>query len=187
MATCREYFVANDIRNFYSVSISGYHIAEPARNPISQLAFTLSNGFTFAGLPRPGMRIDDFAPTWSSLQLRMSPSTRWIGRVARRIWEVAMSALRRERALAEAQVPLADLRGGRCNAQEISFNDIRRRCSAGVDLRNTNSLHTNAYDEAITTPGRESVRRAMAISAEPRMGLAKTEKPEPGQLPHRRA
>mgnify|MGYP003693876273 CR=1 FL=1 len=166
MGDIQQYFVEHDVRNFYSVSISGYHIAEAGANPISQLAFTLANGFTFveAYLAR-GMKIDDFAPNLSFFfSYGMDPEYAVLGRVARRIWAVAMQRpLRRQRAQPEAQVPLADL-GRSLHAQEIAFNDIRTTLQALISTYdNTNSLHTNAYDEAITTPTEESVRRAMAI------------------------
>src|SRR5438477_459090 len=166
MGDMQEYFVQHKIKNFYSVSISGYHIAEAGANPISQLAFTLSNGFTFveAYLAR-GMRIDDFAPNLSFFfSYGMDPEYSVIGRVARRIWAVAM----RERYGANERSQKlkfhSQTSGRSLHAQEISFNDIRTTLQALISTYdNTNSLHTNAYDEAITTPTEESVRRAMAI------------------------
>ena len=188
MGDIQEYFVQHDVKNFYSVSISGYHIAEAGANPISQLAFTLANGFTFveAYLAR-GMHIDDFAPNLSFFfSYGMDPEYAVIGRVARRIWAVAM----RERyganeRIAEAQVPLADVAAAVLHAQEIAFNDIRTTLQALISTYdNTNSLHTNAYDEAITTPTEESVRRAMAIQLiiNREWGLGKNENPNQGSF-----
>ncbi len=166
MGDVQEYFVANNVRNFYSISISGYHIAEAGANPISQLAFTLSNGFTIVEyyLAR-GMQIDDFAPNLSFFFSNgMDPEYTVIGRVARRIWARAM----RERYGASARSQMLKYHiqtsGRSLHAQEISFNDIRTTLQALYALfDNCNSLHTNAYDEAITTPSEESVRRAVAI------------------------
>ncbi len=166
MGDVQEYFVANNIRNFYSVSISGYHIAEAGANPISQLAFTLSNGFTIVEyyLAR-GMDIDDFAPNLSFFFSNgMDPEYSVIGRVARRIWARAM----RERYGASARSQMLKYHiqtsGRSLHAQEISFNDIRTSLQALYALfDNCNSLHTNAFDEAITTPTESSVRRAIAI------------------------
>ena len=166
MGDVQEYFVANNVRNFYSISISGYHIAEAGANPISQLAFTLSNGFTIVEyyLAR-GMQIDDFAPNLSFFFSNgMDPEYTVIGRVARRIWARAM----RERYGASARSQMLKYHiqtsGRSLHAQEISFNDIRTTLQALYALfDNCNSLHTNAYDEAITTPTEESVRRAVAI------------------------
>ena len=166
MGDVQEYFVANAVRNFYSVSISGYHIAEAGANPISQLAFTLANGFTIVEyyLAR-GMAIDDFAPNLSFFFSNgMDPEYAVIGRVARRIWARAM----RERygALPRSQMLKYHIQtsGRSLHAQEISFNDIRTTLQALYALfDNCNSLHTNAFDEAITTPTEESVRRAVAI------------------------
>src|SRR5438477_5554978 len=180
MGDIQEYFVQHDVKNFYSVSISGYHIAEAGANPISQLAFTLSNGFTFveAYLAR-GMHIDDFAPNLSFFfSYGMDPEYAVIGRVARRIWAVAM----RERYGANERSQKlkfhSQTSGRSLHAQEISFNDIRTTLQALISTYdNTNSLHTNAFDEAITTPTEESVRRAMAIQLiiNKEWGSAKTE------------
>lgn len=166
MGDIQQYFVDNGVRNFYSVSISGYHIAEAGANPISQLAFTLSNGFTIVEyyLAR-GMRIDDFAPNLSFFFSNgMDPEYTVIGRVARRIWARAM----RERYGANERSQMMKYHiqtsGRSLHAQEIQFNDIRTTLQALYALfDNCNSLHTNAYDEAITTPTEESVRRAVAI------------------------
>ncbi len=166
MGDIQQYFVDRKVRNFYSVSISGYHIAEAGANPISQLAFTLSNGFTIVEyyLAR-GMKIDDFAPNLSFFFSNgMDPEYTVIGRVARRIWARAM----RERYGADARSQMMKYHiqtsGRSLHAQEIQFNDIRTTLQALYALfDNCNSLHTNAYDEAITTPTEESVRRAVAI------------------------
>ncbi len=166
MGDIQEYFIAKGVRNFYSVSISGYHIAEAGANPISQLAFTLANGFTIVEyyLAR-GMKIDDFAPNLSFFFSNgMDPEYAVIGRVARRIWARAM----RERYGASARSQMLKYHiqtsGRSLHAQEIQFNDIRTTLQALYALfDNCNSLHTNAYDEAITTPTEESVRRAVAI------------------------
>lgn len=166
MGDIQQYFVDHNVRNFYSVSISGYHIAEAGANPISQLAFTLSNGFTIVEyyLAR-GMKIDDFAPNLSFFFSNgMDPEYTVIGRVARRIWARAM----RERYGASARSQMMKYHiqtsGRSLHAQEIQFNDIRTTLQALYALfDNCNSLHTNAYDEAITTPTEESVRRAVAI------------------------
>ncbi len=166
MGDVQEYFVKQNVRNFYSISISGYHIAEAGANPISQLAFTLSNGFTIVEyyLAR-GMNIDDFAPNLSFFFSNgMDPEYSVIGRVARRIWARAM----RERYGASPRSQMMKYHiqtsGRSLHAQEISFNDIRTTLQALYALfDNCNSLHTNAYDEAITTPTEESVRRAVAI------------------------
>ncbi|MCA3252671.1 MAG: fused isobutyryl-CoA mutase/GTPase IcmF [Pseudomonadota bacterium] len=185
MGDIAEWFVHHDVRNFYSVSISGYHIAEAGANPISQLAFTLANGFTFveAYLAR-GMHIDDFAPNLSFFFSNgMDPEYAVLGRVARRIWAVAM----RERYGAnERSCKLKyhiQTSGRSLHAQEIAFNDIRTTLQALIAVYdNCNSLHTNAYDEAITTPTEESVRRAMAIQLiiNREWGLAKNENPNQG-------
>ncbi|RJO72320.1 methylmalonyl-CoA mutase [Nocardia panacis] len=166
MADIQEWFVRNSVRNFYSVSISGYHIAEAGANPISQLAFTLANGFTYveAYLAR-GMRIDDFAPNLSYFFSNgMDPEYSVIGRVARRIWAIAM---RDRYGAAERSQKLKyhiQTSGRSLHAQEMGFNDIRTTLQALIaSYDNCNSLHTNAYDEAVTTPSEESVRRALAI------------------------
>ncbi len=166
MGDVQEFFIANNVRNYYSVSISGYHIAEAGANPISQLAFTLSNGFTIVEyyLAR-GMEIDAFAPNLSFFFSNgMDPEYAVIGRVARRIWARAM----RERYAASARSQMlkyhVQTSGRSLHAQEISFNDIRTTLQALYALfDNCNSLHTNAFDEAITTPTEQSVRRAVAI------------------------
>ncbi|MFO1311133.1 MAG: fused isobutyryl-CoA mutase/GTPase IcmF [Burkholderiales bacterium] len=187
MGDIQSYFVHHNVKNFYSVSISGYHIAEAGANPISQLAFTLSNGFTFveAYLAR-GMHIDDFAGNLSFFfSYGMDPEYTVIGRVARRIWAVAM----RERYGANERSQKlkfhSQTSGRSLHAQEISFNDIRTTLQALISTYdNTNSLHTNAYDEAITTPTEESVRRAMAIQLiiNREWGLAKNENPNQGSF-----
>jgi methylmalonyl-CoA mutase len=166
MGDVQQYFSDHEVRNFYSVSISGYHIAEAGANPISQLAFTLANGFTIVEyyLAR-GMPIDDFAPNLSFFFSNgMDPEYAVIGRVARRIWARAM----RERYGASARSQMlkyhVQTSGRSLHAQEISFNDIRTTLQALYALLdNCNSLHTNAYDEAVTTPTEQSVRRAVAI------------------------
>jgi len=185
MGDIQEYFVQHGIRNFYSVSISGYHIAEAGANPISQLAFTLSNGFTFveAYLAR-GMRIDDFAPNLSFFfSYGMDPEYSVIGRVARRIWAVAMKNRYGANERSQKLKFHSQTSGRSLHAQEISFNDIRTTLQALISTYdNTNSLHTNAYDEAITTPTEESVRRAMAIQLiiNREWGLGKNENPNQG-------
>ncbi|OIQ89267.1 methylmalonyl-CoA mutase [mine drainage metagenome] len=185
MGDIQEYFVHHGVRNFYSVSISGYHIAEAGANPISQLAFTLANGFTFveAYLAR-GMHIDDFAPNLSFFFSNgMDPEYSVLGRVARRIWAVAM---RDKYGAGERSQKLKyhiQTSGRSLHAQEIAFNDIRTTLQALIAVYdNCNSLHTNAYDEAITTPTEESVRRAMAIQLviNREWGLAKCENPNQG-------
>jgi methylmalonyl-CoA mutase len=185
MGDIQEYFVHHDVRNFYSVSISGYHIAEAGANPISQLAFTLSNGFTFveAYLAR-GMHIDDFAPNLSFFFSNgMDPEYTVIGRVARRIWAVAMRERYGANERSQKLKYHCQTSGRSLHAQEISFNDIRTTLQALIaTYDNANSLHTNAYDEAITTPTEESVRRAMAIQLiiNREWGLAKNENPNQG-------
>ena len=185
MGDIAEYFVHHRVRNFYSVSISGYHIAEAGANPISQLAFTLSNGFTFveAYLAR-GMHIDDFAPNLSFFFSNgMDPEYTVMGRVARRIWAVAM---RDRYGAGERSQKLkyhVQTSGRSLHAQEIQFNDIRTTLQALIAVYdNCNSLHTNAFDEAITTPTEDSVRRAMAIQLiiNREWGLAKNENPNQG-------
>jgi len=166
MGDVQEYFIANQMRNYYSVSVSGYHIAEAGANPISQLAFTLSNGFTLVEyyLSR-GMKVDDFVPNFSFFFSNgMDPEYAVMGRVARRIWARAMKE--RYGASPRSQMLKYHIQtsGRSLHAQEMSFNDIRTTLQALYAIfDNTNSLHTNAYDEAITTPTTESVRRAMAI------------------------
>lgn len=166
MGDIQEYFIQNKVRNFYSVSISGYHIAEAGANPISQLAFTLSNGFTFveAYLAR-GMKIDDFAHNLSFFFSNgMDPEYTVMGRVARRIWATAMRFRYGANERSQKLKYHIQTSGRSLHAQEMSFNDIRTTLQALIAVYdNCNSLHTNAYDEAITTPTEESVRRAMAI------------------------
>nr|MBA2548904.1 methylmalonyl-CoA mutase family protein [Burkholderiaceae bacterium] len=166
MGDIQQYFVHNNVRNFYSVSISGYHIAEAGANPISQLAFTLSNGFTFveAYMAR-GMHIDDFAPNLSFFFSNgMDPEYTVMGRVARRIWAVAMRDKYGANERSQKLKYHCQTSGRSLHAQEIQFNDIRTTLQALIaTYDNANSLHTNAFDEAITTPTGESVRRAVAI------------------------
>ncbi|HET9045879.1 MAG TPA: fused isobutyryl-CoA mutase/GTPase IcmF, partial [Casimicrobiaceae bacterium] len=187
MGDIQEYFVHHNVKNFYSVSISGYHIAEAGANPISQLAFTLSNGFTFveAYLAR-GMHIDDFAPNLSFFfSYGMDPEYAVIGRVARRIWAVAMKNRYGANERSQKLKFHSQTSGRSLHAQEISFNDIRTTLQALISTYdNTNSLHTNAYDEAITTPTEESVRRAMAIQLiiNREWGLGKNENPNQGSF-----
>ncbi len=185
MGDIAEYFVHHDVRNFYSVSSSGYHIAEAGANPISQLAFTLSNGFTFveAYLAR-GMHIDDFAPNLSFFFSNgMDPEYTVLGRVARRIWAVAMKEKYGANERSQKLKYHIQTSGRSLHAQEIQFNDIRTTLQALIAIYdNCNSLHTNAYDEAITTPTEESVRRAMAIQLiiNREWGVAKNENPNQG-------
>ena len=187
MGDIQEYFVEHDVRNFYSASISGYHIAEAGANPISQLAFTLANGFTFveAYLAR-GMKIDDFAPNLSFFfSYGMEPEYAVLGRVARRIWAVAMRDRYGANERSQKLKFHSQTSGRSLHAQEIAFNDIRTTLQALISIYdNTNSLHTNAYDEAITTPTEESVRRAMAIQliVGKEWGLAKNENPNQGSF-----
>ncbi len=187
MGDIAEYFVEHDVRNFYSVSISGYHIAEAGANPISQLAFTLSNGFTFveAYLAR-GMNIDDFAPNLSFFFSNgMDPEYTVLGRVARRIWAVAMRDRYQANDRSQKLKYHVQTSGRSLHAQEIAFNDIRTTLQALIAIYdNCNSLHTNAFDEAITTPTEESVRRAMAIQliVNREWGLAKNENPNQGSF-----
>jgi len=187
MGDIQSYFVHHNVKNFYSVSISGYHIAEAGANPISQLAFTLSNGFTFveAYLAR-GMHIDDFAPNLSFFfSYGMDPEYTVIGRVARRIWAVAMKNRYGANERSQKLKFHSQTSGRSLHAQEIAFNDIRTTLQALISTYdNTNSLHTNAYDEAITTPTEESVRRAMAIQLiiNREWGLAKNENPNQGSF-----
>ena len=185
MGDIAQYFVQHDVRNFYSVSISGYHIAEAGANPISQLAFTLSNGFTFveAYLAR-GMHIDDFAPNLSFFFSNgMDPEYTVLGRVARRIWAVAMKEKYGANERSQKLKYHIQTSGRSLHAQEIQFNDIRTTLQALIAIYdNCNSLHTNAFDEAITTPTEDSVRRAMAIQMiiNREWGLAKNENPNQG-------
>ena len=185
MGDIAQYFVHHDVRNFYSVSISGYPIAEAGANPISQLAFTLSNGFTFveAYLAR-GMHIDDFAPNLSFFFSNgMDPEYTVMGRVARRIWAVAMKERYGANERSQKLKYHIQTSGRSLHAQEIQFNDIRTTLQALIAIYdNCNSLHTNAFDEAITTPTEDSVRRAMAIQLiiNREWGLAKNENPGQG-------
>lgn len=185
MGDIAEYFVHHQVRNFYSVSISGYHIAEAGANPISQLAFTLSNGFTFveAYLAR-GMHIDDFAPNLSFFFSNgMDPEYTVLGRVARRIWAVSMRDRYGANERSQKLKYHVQTSGRSLHAQEIQFNDIRTTLQALIAIYdNCNSLHTNAFDEAITTPTEDSVRRAMAIQLiiNREWGLAKNENPNQG-------
>jgi methylmalonyl-CoA mutase len=180
MGDVQEYFIQNKVRNFYSVSISGYHIAEAGANPITQLAFTLSNGFTYVEyyLSR-GMSIDDFAPNLSFFFSNgMDAEYSVIGRVARRIWAKAMRYKYKANKRSQMLKYHIQTSGRSLHAQEIDFNDIRTTLQALYAIYdNCNSLHTNAYDEAITTPTEESVRRAMAIQLiiNRELGSAKTE------------
>ena len=187
MADIAEYFAREDVRNFYSVSISGYHIAEAGANPISQLAFTLANGFTYVEAYRArGMRIDDFAPNLSFFFSNgMDPEYSVIGRVARRIWAVAMRDLYGASERSQKLKYHTQTSGRSLHAQEIDFNDIRTTLQALIGVYdNCNSQHTNAYDEAITTPSEESVRRAMAIQLiiNREWGLAKNQNPNQGSF-----
>ena len=187
MGDVQQYFIDNGVRNFYSVSISGYHIAEAGANPISQLAFTLSNGFTFVEyyLSR-GMNIDDFAPNLSFFFSNgVDPEYSVIGRVARRIWAKAMKYKYSGNERSQMLKYHIQTSGRSLHAQEIDFNDIRTTVQALYAIYdNCNSLHTNAYDEAITTPTEESVRRAMAIQLiiNRELGLAKNENPLQGSF-----
>jgi isobutyryl-CoA mutase len=180
MGDVQEYFIQSNVRNFYSVSISGYHIAEAGANPVTQLAFTLSNGFTYVEyyLSR-GMSIDDFAPNLSFFFSNgMDPEYSVIGRVARRIWAKAMKHKYKANIRSQKLKYHIQTSGRSLHAQEIDFNDIRTTLQALYAIYdNCNSLHTNAYDEAITTPTEESVRRAMAIQLiiNRELGSAKTE------------
>ncbi len=187
MGDIQQYFIENQVRNFYSVSISGYHIAEAGANPISQLAFTLSNGFTFVEyyLSR-GMHIDDFAPNLSFFFSNgMDPEYTVLGRVARRIWAKAMKLKYKANERSQKLKYHIQTSGRSLHAQEIAFNDIRTTLQALLAIYdNCNSLHTNAYDEAITTPTEESVRRAVAIQLiiNREFGLTKNENPLQGSF-----
>ena len=187
MADIAEYFVEHRVKNFYSVSISGYHIAEAGANPISQLAFTLSNGFTYveAYLAR-GMKVDDFAPNLSFFFSNgMDPEYTVIGRVARRIWSIAMRDRYGANERSQKLKYHVQTSGRSLHAQEMAFNDIRTTLQALCAIYdNANSLHTNAYDEAITTPSAESVRRALAIQLiiSREWGLAVNENPLQGSF-----
>ncbi len=185
MADIQEWFIEKGVRNFYSVSISGYHIAEAGANPISQLAFTLANGFTYveAYLAR-GMDIDDFAPNLSFFFSNgMDPEYSVIGRVARRIWAVAMKEKYGAGERSQKLKYHVQTSGRSLHAQEMDFNDIRTTLQALIAIYdNANSLHTNAYDEAVTTPSGESVRRALAIQLiiNREWGMAMNENPLQG-------
>ncbi|HEX5089553.1 MAG TPA: fused isobutyryl-CoA mutase/GTPase IcmF [Nocardioides sp.] len=185
MADIQEWFIEHGVRNFYSVSISGYHIAEAGANPISQLAFTLANGFTYveAYLAR-GMDIDDFAPNLSFFFSNgMDPEYSVIGRVARRIWAIAMKEKYGANERSQKLKYHVQTSGRSLHAQEMDFNDIRTTLQALIAIYdNANSLHTNAYDEAVTTPSAESVRRALAIQLiiNKEWGLAMNENPLQG-------
>jgi methylmalonyl-CoA mutase len=187
MADMQEWFIANQVRNFYSVSISGYHIAEAGANPITQLAFTLANGFTYveAYLAR-GMDIDEFAPNFSFFFSNgMDPEYTVIGRVARRIWAIAMRDRYGASPRAQRLKYHIQTSGRSLHAQEMAFNDIRTTLQALCAIYdNANSLHTNAYDEAVTTPTEESVRRALAIQMviNQEWGLARNENPLQGSF-----
>ena len=187
MGDIQEYFVHHRVQNFYSVSISGYHIAEAGANPISQLAFTLANGFTYVEsyLAR-GMHVDDFAQNLSFFFSNgMDPEYSVIGRVARRIWAVAMKNKYGANERSQKLKYHVQTSGRSLHAQEMAFNDIRTTLQALCAIYdNCNSLHTNAYDEAVTTPTEESVRRAMAIQLiiNREWGLAKNENPNQGSF-----
>jgi methylmalonyl-CoA mutase len=185
MGDIQQWFIDHDVRNFYSVSISGYHIAEAGANPITQLALTLSNGFTYVEyyLAR-GMAVDDFAPNLSFFFSNgMDPEYAVIGRVARRIWATAMRDLYGANARSQKLKYHVQTSGRSLHAQEIDFNDIRTTLQALLAIYdNCNSLHTNAYDEAITTPTEDSVRRALAIQLiiNAEFGVARNENPNQG-------
>ncbi|MFC2104256.1 methylmalonyl-CoA mutase family protein [Bacteroidota bacterium] len=187
MGDIQQYFIEHMVKNFYSVSISGYHIAEAGANPITQLAFTLANGFTFVEyyLSR-GMYIDDFAPSLSFFFSNgLDPEYSVIGRVARLIWAKAMKYKYKAHALSQKLKYHIQTSGRSLHSQEIEFNDIRTTLQALSGIYdNCNSLHTNAYDEAITTPTEESVRRAMAIQMiiNHEYGLAKNQNPLQGSF-----
>lgn len=187
MADIQEWFIQHQVRNFYSVSISGYHIAEAGANPISQLAFTLANGFTYveAYLAR-GMDIDDFAPNLSFFFSNgMDPEYSVLGRVARRIWAIAMKEKYGANERSQKLKYHVQTSGRSLHAQEMDFNDIRTTLQALIAIYdNANSLHTNAYDEAVTTPTEDSVRRALAIQLiiNREWGLAMNENPLQGSF-----
>ena len=187
MGDIQSFFIKNEIRNYYSVSISGYHIAEAGANPITQLAFTLANGFTYVEyyLAR-GMKIDDFAPNFSFFFSNgLDPEYTVIGRVARRIWAIAMRDRYGANERSQKLKYHIQTSGRSLHAQEMSFNDIRTTLQALIAFfDNCNSLHTNAYDEALTTPTAESVRRAMAIQLiiSKELGWAKNENPLQGSF-----
>lgn len=187
MGDIQEYFIQNRVRNYYSVSISGYHIAEAGANPITQLAFTLANAFTYVEYYRSrGMNVDDFAPNLSFFFSNgLDAEYSVIGRVARRIWAVVMKQLYGANERSQKLKYHIQTSGRSLHAQEIDFNDIRTTLQALMAIYDQcNSLHTNAYDEAITTPTEESVRRAMAIQLiiTKELGLAKNENPLQGSF-----
>ncbi|GAG77957.1 unnamed protein product, partial [marine sediment metagenome] len=187
MADIQEYFMQHKIRNFYSVSISGYHIAEAGANPISQLAFTLANGFTYieAYLAR-GMHINDFAHNLSFFFSNgMDPEYSVMGRVARKIWAITLKDKYGANSRSQKLKYHIQTSGRSLHAQEMDFNDVRTTLEALIAINdNCNSLHTNAYNEALTTPTAESVRRAMAIQLiiNKEWGLAKNENPNQGSF-----
>jgi methylmalonyl-CoA mutase len=185
MGDVQAYFIEHGVRNFYSVSISGYHIAEAGANPISQLAFTLSNAFTFVEYYRSrGLNVDEFAPNLSFFFSNgLDPEYNVIGRVARRIWAVAMRDLYKGNERSQKLKYHIQTSGRSLHAQEIDFNDIRTTLQALIAISdNCNSLHTNAFDEAITTPTESSVRRAQAIQMiiNKEFGLSQNENPLQG-------
>jgi methylmalonyl-CoA mutase len=185
MGDVQQWFIDNQVRNFYSVSISGYHIAEAGANPISQLAFTLANGFTYveAYLAR-GMKVEDFAPNFSFFFSNgIDAEYTVLGRVARRIWAIAMRELYGADERSQKLKYHVQTSGRSLHAQEMDFNDIRTTLQALCAINdNCNSLHTNAYDEAVTTPSEHSVRRALAIQMiiDQEWGLSKNENPLQG-------
>jgi methylmalonyl-CoA mutase len=185
MGDVQQWFIENQVRNFYSVSISGYHIAEAGANPISQLAFTLANGFTYveAYLAR-GMKVEDFAPNFSFFFSNgIDAEYTVLGRVARRIWAIAMRELYGADDRSQKLKYHVQTSGRSLHAQEMDFNDIRTTLQALCAINdNCNSLHTNAYDEAVTTPSPHSVRRALAIQMiiDQEWGLSKNENPLQG-------
>ncbi len=187
MADMQEWFIEHQVRNFYSVSISGYHIAEAGANPVTQLAFTLANGFTYVEsyLAR-GMDVDDFAPNLSFFFSNgMDPEYTVIGRVARRIWAIAMKERYGANERSQKLKYHVQTSGRSLHAQEMAFNDIRTTLQALCAIYdNAGSLHTNAYDEAVTTPTAESVRRALAIQMiiTKEWGLAMNENPLQGSF-----
>jgi methylmalonyl-CoA mutase len=187
MGDIQEYFIENNVRNFYSVSISGYHIAEAGANPITQLAFTLANGFTYVEyyLSR-GMPIDSFGPNLSFFFSNgLDPEYTVIGRVARRIWSIAMKYKYGGAARSQMLKYHIQTSGRSLHSQDIQFNDIRTTLQALIAIYdNCNSLHTNAFDEAITTPSSESVRRALAIQLiiNREWGIAKNENTNQGSF-----
>jgi methylmalonyl-CoA mutase len=187
MGDVQQYFIENKIRNFYSVSISGYHIAEAGANPITQLAFTLANGFTYVEYyASRGMAIDKFAPNLSFFFSNgIDPEYSVMGRVARLIWAKAMKGLYKAGSRSQMLKYHIQTSGRSLHAQEIDFNDIRTTLQALYAVYdNCNSLHTNAYDEAITTPTEESVRRAIAIQMiiNNELGLTKNQNPLQGSF-----